>query len=157
MNVKEVINYVALYVYHWLNHCRSTIHWEGGDIKLLFFQSVGHNLCLMRCKCITQILFFWCMYFLAMCWVWYVKLYCAWSSFLQNWDRRIINTIYCYYYINYVALSIYHRLGRVNISIMQHCRSTIDWEGWIYQLCSTVGLPLTESSAPRRGLVRLMT
>ena len=29
-----------------------------------------------------------------------MKLYCAWSSFLQNWDRRIINKIYyCYYYL----------------------------------------------------------
>ena len=26
-----------------------------------------------------------------------MKLYCAWSSFLQNWDRRIINTVYYYY------------------------------------------------------------
>ena len=26
-----------------------------------------------------------------------MKLYCAWSSFLQNWDRRIINKIYYYY------------------------------------------------------------
>ena len=34
------------------------------------------------------------MYFLAMYWAWYVKLYYAWSSFLQSWDRRIINTIY---------------------------------------------------------------
>ena len=32
-----------------------------------------------------------------MYWAWYVKLYCAWSSFLQNWDRRIINKIYYYY------------------------------------------------------------
>ena len=29
-------------------------------------------------------------------WAWYVKLYCAWSSFLQNWDRCIINKIYYY-------------------------------------------------------------
>ena len=27
------------------------------------------------------------MYFLAMYWVWYVKLYCARSLFLQNWDK----------------------------------------------------------------------
>ena len=33
------------------------------------------------------------MYFLAMYWAWYVKLYCAWILFLQNWDRRIINKI----------------------------------------------------------------
>ena len=26
-----------------------------------------------------------------------MKLYCAWSSFLQNWDRRIINKSYYYY------------------------------------------------------------
>ena len=26
-----------------------------------------------------------------------MKLYCAWSSFLQNCDRRIINQIYYYY------------------------------------------------------------
>ena len=32
-----------------------------------------------------------------MYWAWYVKLYCAWSSFLQNWDRRIINKMYYYY------------------------------------------------------------
>ena len=32
-----------------------------------------------------------------MYWAWYVMLYCAWSSFLQNWDRRIINKIYYYY------------------------------------------------------------
>ena len=25
-----------------------------------------------------------------------MKLYCAWSSVLQNWDRRIINKIYYY-------------------------------------------------------------
>ena len=25
-----------------------------------------------------------------------MKLYCAWSSFLQNWDRRIINKSYYY-------------------------------------------------------------
>ena len=33
-----------------------------------------------------------------MYWAWYVKLYCAWSSFSQNWGRRIINKIYYYYY-----------------------------------------------------------
>ena len=27
-----------------------------------------------------------------------MNLYCAWGSFLQNWDRRIINKIYYYYY-----------------------------------------------------------
>ena len=27
-----------------------------------------------------------------------MKLHCAWNSFLQNWDRRIINKIYYYYY-----------------------------------------------------------
>ena len=29
--------------------------------------------------------------------VWYVKLYCAWSSFLQKCDRRILNKTYYYY------------------------------------------------------------
>ena len=27
-----------------------------------------------------------------------MKLYCAWSSFLHNWHRRIINKIYYYYF-----------------------------------------------------------
>ena len=27
-----------------------------------------------------------------------MKLYCAWSPFLENWDRRIINKIDYYYY-----------------------------------------------------------
>ena len=29
-----------------------------------------------------------------------MMLYCAWSSFLQNWDRRIINKMYYYYSLN---------------------------------------------------------
>ena len=33
-------------------------------------------------------------------WAWYVKLYCAWSLFLQNWDMRIINKIYYYYNVD---------------------------------------------------------
>ena len=32
-----------------------------------------------------------------------MKLYCAWSSFLQNWDRRIINKIYYHYYYDHVV------------------------------------------------------
>ena len=38
------------------------------------------------------------MYSLAKYWVWYAKLYCAWRSFLQNWDRRMVNKLYYYYY-----------------------------------------------------------
>ena len=64
-------------------------------------------MCVCVCGARKIFLNFKCIYFLAMYWAWCVKLYCAWSSFLQNWDRRIINKIYyCYIMFIYIISEV---------------------------------------------------
>ena len=67
-----------------------------------------------------------------------MKLYCAWSSFLQNWDRRIINKMY-YYYMNVCV----HVRARVHVCACACVRACV-------RACGRACMHVRARASPRK-------
>ena len=70
--------------------------------------------------------------------VWYVKLYCAWSSFFQKCDRRILNKTY--YYCLWPALAVVKFYGTTQPWFDCQCC----WQ----KLCATRAVNCTYHACP---------